>query len=74
MLTQPGMSGEPCWRQMMELELRKEVIERWLSSPDTPSQLYEVLQEMLATSERQLQAARSEGIDRTGLPNRHEAR
>ncbi|MFZ1136944.1 MAG: hypothetical protein WAN69_18490, partial [Candidatus Korobacteraceae bacterium] len=63
MFTQPGVSGEPRWRQMMELELRKEVIERWLSSPDTPSQLVEVLQEMLATTDRQLQAARSEGLD-----------
>ncbi len=73
MFTQPGVSGEPRWRQMMELELRKEVIERWLSSPDTPSQLVEVLQEMLSTTDRQLQAARSEGIDSTGSPNRHEA-
>ena len=68
MFTQPGVSGEPRWRQMMELELRKEVIERWLSSPDTPSQLVEVLQEMLSTTDRQLQAARSEGIDSTGSP------
>ena len=59
MFTQSGMSGDPCWRQMMELESRKEVIEGWLSSPDTPSQLVEVLQEMLATTERQLQAVRA---------------
>ena len=73
MLTQPGMFGEACWRQMMELELRKEVIERWLSSSDTPRQLVEVLQEMLATTERQLQAVRSEGIDSTGSPTGREA-
>ena len=73
MFTQPGVSGEPRWRQMMELESRKEVIRGWLSSPDTPFQLVDVLQEMLATTERQLQAVRSEGVDRTGSPNRHEA-
>ena len=61
MFTQPEMSGEPYWRQMVELESRKEVIEGWLSSPDTPSQLVEVLQEMLATTERQLQTVRSHG-------------
>jgi len=73
MFTQPGMSGEPFWRQMMELESRKEVIDGWLSSPDTPFQLIEVLQEMLATTERQLRAVRSQGIDSTGSPTRREA-
>ena len=58
MFTQPGMSGEPRWRQMMELESRKEVIQGWLSSPNTPSHLVDVLQEMLTTTERQLQAVR----------------
>jgi hypothetical protein len=73
MLTQPEMSGEPCWRQMMDLESRKEVIERWLSSPDTPSHLVEVLQEMLAATERQLRAMRSQGLDNTSSPGRREA-
>ncbi len=73
MFTQPGMSGEPRWRQMMELESRKEVIQGWLSSPDTPSHLVDVLQEMLATTEQQLQAVRSEGIGSTGSPTRREA-
>ena len=73
MFTQPEMSGEPRWRQMMELESRKEVIQGWLSSPDTPFHLVEVLQEMLATTERQLQAVRSQGTDSTGLPTRREA-
>ena len=63
MFTQPPMSGEPRWRQMMELESRKEVIEGWLSSPDTPSQLVEVLQEMLTTTNHQLRAVRSQGLD-----------
>ena len=63
MFTQSGMSGEPRLRQMIELESRKEVIEGWLSSPDTPAQLVEVLQEMLATTERQLRAVRSRGLD-----------
>ena len=73
MFTQPRMSGEPRWRQMMELESNKEVIQGWLSSPDTPSHLVDVLQEMLATTELQLQAVRGEGIDRTGSPTRREA-
>jgi len=73
MFTQPGMSGEPCWRQMMELELRKQVIEGWLSSPSTPSQLVEVLQEMLATTERQLRAVRSQGSDSPSSSPRSEA-
>jgi len=63
MFTQHPMSGEPAWRQIMELESRKEVIEEWLSSPDIPSQLVEILQEMLATTERQLQAVRSQDIE-----------
>ena len=61
MFTQPRTSNEPRWRQMMELESRKEAIEGWLSSPDTPPQLVEVLQEMLATTERQLRAV-SQGL------------
>ena len=61
MITQPGMSGEPRWRQMMELESRKEVIQGLLSSPDTPSHLVDVLQEMLATTELQLQVLRNQG-------------
>jgi|HubBroStandDraft_6_1064221.scaffolds.fasta_scaffold05040_4 hypothetical protein len=73
MFTQPGMSGEPRWRQMMELESRKEVIQGWLSSPDTPSQLVEVLQEMLATTERQLRAVRSQGLDGPSPAPRREA-
>ena len=73
MFTQPGMSGEPRWRQMMELELRKEVIERWLSSPNTPCQLVEVLEEMLATTEHQLRAARSQGLDSTTSSARRES-
>jgi hypothetical protein len=73
MFTQPGMSGEPRWRQMMELESRKEVIDGWLSSPDTPSHLVEVLQEMLATTERHLQAVRSQGFDGTSSSHRREA-
>jgi hypothetical protein len=56
MITQRAISGESSWRQVMELEARKEVIERWLSESVIPSQLVEVLQEMLATTERQLQA------------------
>jgi hypothetical protein len=73
MFTQPGVSGESRWRQMMELESRKEVIQGWLSSPDTPSHLVDVLQEMLTTTERHLQAVRTEGIDSTGSPVRRAA-
>jgi len=73
MFTQPGMSGEPRWRQMMELQSRKEVIEGWLSSPETPSHLVEVLQEMLATTDRQLRALRSVGLDLPGSSPRREA-
>jgi hypothetical protein len=65
MFKQPAISGEPHWRQMMELESRKEVIEAWLSSSDIPAQLVEVLKEMLATTEHQLQAVRSQGLDST---------
>jgi hypothetical protein len=73
MFTQPGMSGEPRWRQMMELQSRKEVIEGWLSSPETPSHLVEVLQEMLATTDRQLRALRRVGLDLPGSSPRREA-
>jgi hypothetical protein len=73
MFTQPRMSGEPYWRQMMELESRKEVIEGWLSSPDTPSQLGEVLQEMLAATERHLREVRSQGPDNLSSSPRLEA-
>jgi hypothetical protein len=65
MFTQPMMSSEPSWRQMMELESRKEVIEEWLSSSVIPSHLAEVLEEMLATTERQLQKVRSRVLDDT---------
>jgi len=58
----PAISSEPPWRQMMELESRKEVIEGWLSSSAIPAQLIEVLKEMLATTEHQLQAVRSQGL------------
>jgi hypothetical protein len=70
MFTLPTVSGEPPWRQIMELESRKEVIECWLSRSDIPSQLVEVLQEMLATTERQLQAIRSQDIDSPSSPLR----
>ena len=65
MFTQPVMSGEPSWRQMTELESRKEVIEEWLSSSVIPSHLVEVLEEMLATTERQLQEVISQVVDDT---------
>jgi len=65
MFTQGPMSGEPSWRQMMELESRMEVIQEWLSSPDIPSEHVEGLREMLATTERQLAALRSQGLDGT---------
>ena len=65
MITQRAISGEPSWCQVMELEARKEVIARWLSESVIPSQLVEVLQEMLATTERQLQAIKSQA-PRTG--------
>jgi hypothetical protein len=65
MFAQHPMSGDPSWRQVMELESRKEVIKEWLSSPDIPSQNAEVLREMLATTERQLQAVRSQGPEKT---------
>ncbi len=61
MFTEPPMSGESSWRQLMELESRKEVIQEWLSSPDIPAQLVGVLHEMLATTESQLEALRSQG-------------
>ncbi len=55
--------GEPVWRQMTELQSRKEVIEGWLSSPVVPAQLTEVLQEMLATTEFRLQLLRNQEPD-----------
>ena len=73
MFTQRAMSGEPARRQTMGLQSRKEVIERWLSSTVLPSQLVEVLQEMLTTTEHQLQAVRSQGLDNTGSSPLHEA-
>ena len=55
--------GKPVWRQMTELQSRKEVIEGWLSSPDTPPHLAEVLQEMLAATELQLRVLRNQEAD-----------
>lgn len=63
MFVQRPMYGEPSWRQMTELESRKEVIKEWLSSPDIPSEIVEVLQEMLAATERQLQAVKSQDFE-----------
>ena len=63
MFAQRAMSGEPSWRQMTELESRKEVIKEWLSSPDIPLEIVEVLQEMLAATERQLQAVKSQDLE-----------
>ncbi len=60
MFPQRLMSGESSWRQITELESRKEVIKEWLSSSEIPSHLVGVLQEMLATTERQLQAVKSQ--------------
>jgi hypothetical protein len=74
MITQPAISGEPSWRQVMELEARKEVIERWLSESVVPSQLVEVLQEMLATTERQLQVIKSQAPGNTSSSPRHGSR
>jgi hypothetical protein len=73
MVTQPGMSYEPYWRQIMELESRKEVIEGWLSSPDTLSELIECLQEMLAATECQLRALKSRGLNSEGSSPLREA-
>ena len=73
MTNQRAISGEASWRQVMELELRKEVIERWMSESVIPSQLVEVLQEMLATTERQLQALRSQGPENTSSSPRRES-
>jgi len=70
MIAQRAVSGEPCWRQVMELESRQEVIEGWLSDPGISSQLVEVLQEMLATTECQLEEVRSQPCHRlAGLNN-----
>ena len=63
MFAQPARSGEPSWRQMMELESRMEVIRAWLSSSDIPSEILEVLQEMLAATERQLRAVKSQDLE-----------
>ena len=65
MFKQPAISSEPPWRQMMELESRKEVIEGWLSNSDISAQLVEVLKEMLATTEQQLQAVKNQGSNAT---------
>ncbi len=73
MFKQPAISGEPTWRQMLELESRKEVIEGWLSCSDVPNQLVEVLKEMLATVEHELQAVRSQGLDSTTSSRRRES-
>ena len=55
--------GEPAWRQVIELQARKEVIERCLSSSAVPAHLVEVLQEMLVTTEHQLQVLRNQEPD-----------
>lgn len=68
MSTQRPLSGEPSWRQRMELESRKEVIKEWLSSSDIPSQLVEVLQEMLVTTERELQAVKGRELENVNPP------
>ena len=60
MFNQCEIPGEPVWRQVIELQSRKEVIEGWLSSSVVPTQLVEVLQEMLAITERQLPALRNQ--------------
>jgi hypothetical protein len=59
--------GEPVWRQMTELQSRKEVIEGWLASSVVPIQLVEVLQEMLAATELQLQVLRNRESDNSSL-------
>jgi hypothetical protein len=68
MFPQRPMSREASWRQVMELESRKEVLKEWLSSSDIPSHLVEVLQELLVTTERQLQAVRSQDLESTNRP------
>jgi hypothetical protein len=73
MFKQPAISGEPPWRQMLELESRKEVIEGWLSCSDVPNQLVEVLKEMLATTEHELQAVRSQRLHSTTSSRRRES-
>jgi hypothetical protein len=73
MFKQHAISGEPLWRQMMELESRKEAIEGWLSSSDISAQLVEVLKEMLASTEHELQVVRSQGPDRTTSSPRGES-
>ena len=73
MFIHPPIPGEPSWRQMMELESRKEVIKEWLSRPDIPLEIVEALQEMLATTERHLQAMKNQGIENTHPPPVREA-
>jgi len=63
MFIQGAGSGEAAWRQTMELQSRKEVIERWLSCSIAPTQLIEVLQEMLAATELQLQVLKNQEPD-----------
>lgn len=72
MFPHPGMSGEAVWRQTMELQSRKEVIERWLAETGIPAQQVDVLQEMLANTERQLQAIRSQAAENTSPSSRPE--
>jgi hypothetical protein len=55
--------GEPVWRQMTELQSRKEVIEGWLASSVVPAHLVAVLQEMLAATELQLKLLRNQDSD-----------
>ena len=63
MFIQAAGSGETAWRQTMELQSRKEVIERWLSCSVVPTQLIEVLQEMLAATELQLRVLKTHEHD-----------
>ena len=63
MFMQCEIPGEPVWRQMIELQSRKEVIEGWLSSSVVPAQLVEVLHEMLAATELQLKVLRNREPD-----------
>jgi hypothetical protein len=56
----PQTENSPCDR-LMELQSRKQVIERWLATPAISAQYSSVLQEMLAAVEAEL----------TALSNRH---
>ena len=58
---------------MIELESRMEVIREWLSRPDMPPEIVEALQEMLATTERHLQAMKNQDIENTHPPPIREA-